>query len=120
MRRRCVAGDAERFDAGGAAAAGAGAMRKRYVENRAVWLGRQLHTHRKDGAPRYITGVVFTHHGLVSVYAQGFDGHDQHTRCDFVWGGRHYLLSVPRLLTERGIVTLARRFASEVYDGQHD
>lgn len=94
---------------------------KRWSENRAVWRGSRLHIHRDSAdRPRYITGVVSTDAGYVDVYAQGFGAEKwKFTRLNFITKGRDYSLHIPKLLSQRGIATVARRFVVEVMRGDH-
>jgi hypothetical protein len=90
------------------------------IENRAIYRGAQLHYQYRDGERFYVTGTVATSYGFVRVYAQGFAKRDPHTRVEFIWKFRQYSRVVDKLLTERGIATVAHRFAQEVVNGKHE
>lgn len=75
---------------------------------RARTLGRLQHRTTRGGE-EWVSGDVVTTLGIVSVLAQ-----DGYTRFDFVHGGRHYIRTFERRLTDNGIPRAASRFAFEV------
>lgn len=54
-------------------------------------------------------GVAFTTYGIVAIYDQS--GEDAHTRLDFIFEGRCYTRTIARTFTNRGLITVAGRFA---------
>lgn len=88
----------------------------RIIDDSMALTGRCLNRASKD--PRgWTDGHVVTPRGIVAVYAQGGDGHVNHTRLDFAWKGRLYMREMPKVrLSSRGMVSAARRFAQEVVD----
>jgi hypothetical protein len=62
----------------------------------------------------WLDGEVITYHGIVSIYAQGDDEFRPSTQLTFVWKGRMHVKSYNKRYTQRGIVTLAKRFANEI------
>jgi hypothetical protein len=70
----------------------------------------------------YLEGCVITKHGIVSVYCQSGPDEVHHTALNFVHNGRLYSRGIDKSFTQRGLVTIANRFAHEVVDarGNHD
>jgi hypothetical protein len=66
----------------------------------------------------YLDGCVITAHGIVSVYSQGGPGLASadvpSTNLQVVHDGRLHTRTLPRSYTQRGLVTLANRFAEEI------
>lgn len=62
----------------------------------------------------YLEGCVLTEHGVVAVYSQGSETEAPSTNLDFVWEGRLYSRTIPARYTQRGLVTVANRFAEEM------
>jgi hypothetical protein len=70
--------------------------------------------HHDRGEHPYTQGCVFTPYGIVAVYYQPRDERNQaYATLSIVLGGRHYNRLLHRDLTERGLVTVAHRFARE-------
>lgn len=65
------------------------------------------------------TGYVTTALGIVGVVTgmRDHDTEDDHTRLSIVWRGRLHDRQYNRVFTERGIITLAGRFAREIVRG---
>ncbi|MDB4893176.1 MAG: hypothetical protein JWL61_5031 [Gemmatimonadetes bacterium] len=96
-------------------------MSRKYRDRvQAIYLGKLLEDHRDDdGKPRYYTGHVDTLNGYVTVYSQGYDRKWRaFTEVRFIWNGREYARSWDRKFSERGVVTIARRFAAQVVAGE--
>jgi hypothetical protein len=66
----------------------------------------------------YVEGCVLTPNGIVAVYSQGSEKDVPSTNLDFVWEGRLYSRTIKRRYTQRGLVTVANRFADEIRGGQ--
>ena len=64
----------------------------------------------------YITGEVITPECIVSIYSQGDKDSFAHTRLDIVKNGRLIMRSINKRYSKRGLVTLAKKFAKEIYD----
>ena len=62
----------------------------------------------------YLEGSVITAHGIVYVYSQGGATEVPSTNLQIVWGGRLYSRTMKRRYTQRGLVTVANRYAKEV------
>jgi hypothetical protein len=61
----------------------------------------------------YTLGTIFTPVGFVAVYTQG--GDDPYTSLDFIHEGRAYSRNFDgKTFTERGLVTVAHRFAKGI------
>jgi hypothetical protein len=85
-----------------------------------------MHTHNRVAGrpfamthndPRgWTTSSVFTREGIVAVYMEA--GERPFTRLDFIHKGRLYTRDIHgRSYTERGLVTVANRFAGEMVYG---
>lgn len=73
----------------------------------------RLHDRKEYGG--WTEGEVVTRDGIVSVYAQGGDENDKHTRLDFALNGRLYMRHFQgKRYSHRGLVTIAARFAAEM------
>ena len=73
----------------------------------------RLHDRKEYGG--WTEGDILTRDGIVSVYAQGGDGNEKHTRLDFALNGRLYMRHFHRKrYSHRGLVTIAARFAAEI------
>lgn len=66
---------------------------------------------RGEIGARYLIGNVVTKLGIVSVYSQGGDPDRRHTRLDFAYNGKLWIRNIRRRFTQRGLVTLANRWA---------
>lgn len=78
-------------------------------------MGRFMH--ERGNAP-YTQGCVFTPYGIVAVYYQPRDERNPaYANFDIVVNGRHINRVIRKDLTERGLVTVAHRFAREVGNG---
>ena len=62
----------------------------------------------------YLDGIVYTKHGIVSVYSQGDDRFTHSTFLCFAVNGRCYTRRINRRYSKRYLVTLAKRFADEI------
>jgi len=78
-------------------------------------MGRFMH---ERGEHPYTQGCVFTPYGIVAVYYQPRDERNPaYVNVSIVIDGRHYNRVLHRELTERGLVTVAHRFAREKANG---
>lgn len=64
----------------------------------------------------YLEGCVITPHGIVAVYSQGGENEVPSTNLTFVYEGRVYSRTIPKSYTQRGLVTVANRYAQEVIE----
>jgi hypothetical protein len=71
----------------------------------------------KNASGDYDLGVVFTPHGIVSVYAQGDENYTHLTRIDIVREGTTYVRNFNgKRYSKRGISKVAKAFAKEVFE----
>ena len=64
-------------------------------------------------------GSIATEHGIVSVYSQGYNDNRDFTRLDLVHDGYCHCRSIKgKRYSHRGLITQAKRFASEIVGGQ--
>ncbi len=85
---------------------------KQYRES-VIHLVSGIHEHgHADLNIHYWLGAVPTVHGFVHVYGQ-----DDYAAWGFIHDGRQFDLTIRRGFTERGLVTIARRFAADVVEG---
>jgi hypothetical protein len=66
----------------------------------------------------YLEGTVITENGIVSVYCQSGPDEVPSTNLSFVWEGRLYSRTISKSHTQRGLVTIANRYADEIRGGQ--
>ena len=66
----------------------------------------------------YLQGDVVTPYGIVVAYSQGGADEYHSTNLQMVQGGRLYSVSFNRKYTQRGIATLANRFARNIAQRQ--
>jgi hypothetical protein len=68
----------------------------------------------EEGQPplSYRRGYIVTHYGIVAFYDQ--PGEHAHTRLEVVLGYRCHTRTIARTFTQRGLLTVAGRFAREV------
>lgn len=75
-------------------------------------LGRFHHDH---GEHPYSRGCVLTPYGIVAVYYEpGSQRSKPYVNLDFIRDGRRISRTYRKQLTERGLVTVAHRFAAEI------
>lgn len=67
----------------------------------------QIHSQRTNRGAVWYDGAVLFPEGMVIVMISPEDGY---TRFDTVVGGRHYIRTEHRTLSQRGAVTVARRW----------
>jgi len=78
-------------------------------------MGRFMH---ERGQYPFTQGCVFTPHGIVAVYYQPRDERNPaYANFSIVLDGRHINRVLHKNLTERGLVTVAHRFAKEKANG---
>jgi hypothetical protein len=76
------------------------------IERRA--MGNRACAQWQVGTDRYDDGVLLLPEGTVGAMMQGDDESFHLTRLDFVLDGRHYIVSVNRRYTKRGVIRFAR------------
>ena len=75
----------------------------------------RIHLNKTQDGETYHEGAVLTEFGTLTVYAQGGERYDPHSRIDFAYKGRVYVRNFMKTrLTPRGLVMLGRRFAREI------
>jgi len=76
------------------------------------------HLHERTEHGGWTEGTVVTQHGIVEVYAQGDEDHFHCSKLSIVKGGVRFDRQINgKRYTQRGLVTLAKKFANEVFDG---
>ena len=88
-----------------------------YQFNLSPHLKRIYKQESVDGKSTYLVGHVMTEYGTVGIYTQGDDKNFHHTRLDFPHGKTCYVRTFNKRYSERGIVTVAKKFAKEVLEG---
>jgi hypothetical protein len=76
-------------------------------------LGNRAVSHWQHGLDGYDHGTVMTPEGTACAYMQGDDRHEPLTRLDFTQDGRHYIVSVNKRYSRRGVVSFVRRMLRE-------
>lgn len=76
-------------------------------------MGGHSVSHWQHGTNGYDHGTIMAPEGTVCAYMQGDENHEPLTRLDFVVDGRHYIVSVDKRYSQRGVVAFARQMLRE-------
>lgn len=79
-------------------------------------MGRRAIAQWAAGTDRYNydDGVLLLPEGTVAAMMQGDDEHQHLTRLDFTMDGRHYIVSVDKRYSRRGVIRFARKVLDEI------